>query len=153
MEIENWTVKKVLEMGAEMELQSYTMYMKHAENSEYPGASRLLKKLADDELRHRKYFLKALENPDSVEVRTLEEDIPDMKVTDKLINVPLDPKADFPQILKFAAQRESATYDFYSQIAGKYEETELGKLFHNFAVEELNHKKLLEEEYDEIMGY
>ena len=153
MDVENWTVRKALEMGAEMELQSYTMYTKHAENSDYPGASRLLTRLAEDELRHRNYFLKALENPDSIEVRTLEEDIPDMKVTDKLINVPLDPKADFPQILKFAAQRESATYDFYIQIAGKYEGTELGKMFNNFAAEELKHKKLLEEEYDEIMGW
>jgi rubrerythrin len=153
MEIENWTIKKVLEMGAEMELQSYTLYTKHAENSEYPGASRLLTRLAEDELRHRQYFLKALENPDCIEVRTLEEDIPDMKVTDKLINVPLDPKADFPQILKFAAQREKSTYDFYSQIASKHEGTEMGKLFHNFAVEELEHKKLLEEEYDEITGW
>ena len=153
MEIENWTVKKVLEMGAEMELQSYMMYTKHAENSEYPGGSRLLTKLAEDELRHRKYFIKALENPDSIEVRTLEEDIPDLKVTDKLINVPLDPSADFPQILKFAAQRESAAYDFYIMIAGKHEGTELGKLFHNFALEELKHKKLLEDEYDEITGW
>ncbi len=153
MEIENWTVKKVLEMGAEMELQSYNLYMEHAEQSEYPGASRLLKKLAADEKRHREYFLKGLENPDSIEVRTLDENVPDLKVTDKLVNVPLDPKANFPQILKFAAQREKATYDFYIQVAKIFEGTEWGKMFYNFAMEELNHKKMLEEEYDDITGW
>ena len=34
MDNENWTVKQVLEMGAAMELESYTLYMKHAENAE-----------------------------------------------------------------------------------------------------------------------
>jgi len=153
MDNENWTVKKVLEMGSEMELEGYTLYMEHAENAEYPGANRLLKRLAEDEKRHREYFLKALENPDSVEVRTLDENVPDLKITDRLVNVPLDPKADFPQILKFAAQREAATYDFYIQVSAKFEGTAWGKMFNNFAMEELNHKKLLEEEYDEIMGW
>lgn len=153
MEIENWTIKKILEMGAEMELQGYNMYMEHAEQSEYPGASKLLLKLAADEKRHREYFMKGLEDPESIEVRTLDENIPDLKVTDRLINVPLDPKADFPQILKFAAQREKATYDFYIQVAGKFEGTKWGAMFHNFAMEELKHKKLLEEEYDDITGW
>ena len=94
MEVENWTIKKVLEMGAEMELQGYNMYTEHAEQSEYPGASKLLLKLAADEKRHREYFLKGLEDPESIEVRTLDENIPDLKVTDRLINVPLDPNAE-----------------------------------------------------------
>jgi len=145
MDTENWTIKKVLEMGAAMELEGYKLYSEHAENTEYPGASLLLKRLAEDEKRHREYFLKGLENPENIDVRTLDESVPD--------NVPLDPKADLPQILKFAAQREAATYDFYIQIASKFEGTGWGKMIHNFALEELNHKKLLEEEYDEIMGW
>ncbi len=30
MDIENWTIEKALEMGAEMELESYTLYTKTA---------------------------------------------------------------------------------------------------------------------------
>ena len=153
MDTENWTIKKVLEMGAAMELEGYKLYSEHAENAEYPGASLLLKRLAEDEKRHREYFLKGLDDPENIDVRTLDESVPDLQITDKLVNVPLDPKADLPQILKFAAQREAATYDFYIQIASKFEGTGWGKMFHNFALEELNHKKLLEEEYDEIMGW
>ena len=97
--------------------------------------------------------MKGLENPENIDVRTLDESVPDLQITDKLVNVPLDQKADLPQILKFAAQREAATYDFYIQIASKFKGTGWGKMFHNFALEELNHKKLLEEEYDEIMGW
>jgi rubrerythrin len=153
MDIEKWTIKKVLQMGADMELESYNLYMKHAENAKYPGASRILKQLAEDEMRHRNYFLRGLKEPENIDVKNLTEDISGMKVTEKLVKVPLDPKADFPMILKFAAQREVATYNFYMQIAGKYEGTELGNLFNKFADEELKHKELLDIEYDEITGW
>jgi rubrerythrin len=144
---------KILQIGAEMELESFTLYTKFAEKSEYPGGKRLLKKLAKDEERHRAYFLKALENPDCIEVRTLDENVSDLKLTDKLVNVPLDPKADFPQILKFTAQLEKVAYNFYIQVAERFKGTALGTIIHNFAMEELHHKKLLEEEYEEITGW
>ena len=153
MSVNTWTVKDILKIGAEMELDSYNFYTQTAEKSEYPGGIRLLKKLASDEKRHRAYFLKALDNPESIEPRTLTENVTDLKLTDKLVNVPLDPKADFPQILKFAAQREKVAYDFYIQISEMLDETDFGQMVHNFAMEELHHKKLLEEEYDEITGW
>ena len=88
---------------------------------------------------------------DHVVVLPLKEHIPDLKVTDKLVKVPLDPKADYPQILIYAAQREKATHDFYVQIARKFRDVELGKMFNNFAKEELRHKYLLEREYDDVV--
>ena len=151
MDIENWTIEKALKMGAEMELESYNLYTKTAEEARYPGAKKLLTEIAADEKRHREYFLKGLEDPKHLKMRTLKEDIPDLKITDRLVKVPLDPDADYPQILIFAAQREKATHDFYVQIARKFKDTEMGKVFNNFATEELRHKYLLEKEYDDVV--
>ena len=151
MDIENWTIEKALKMGAEMELESYNLYTKTAEEARYPGAKKLLTEIAADENRHREYFLKGLEDPKHLKMRTLKEDIPDLKITDRLVKVPLDPDADYPQILIFAAQREKATHDFYVQIARKFKDTEMGKVFNNFATEELRHKYLLEKEYDDVV--
>ncbi len=136
-----------------MELESYNFYTQCAEKAEYPGGKRLLLKLAGEEEQHRAYFLKALENPESIEPRIMNTSVTDLKLTDKLVDVPLDPKADFPQILKFAAQREKVAYDFYLQISERFKGTDLGNMVYNFAMEELRHKKLLEEEYDEITGW
>ena len=151
MDIENWTIEKALQTGAEMELESYTLYTETAENATYPGAKKMLLEIAADEKRHREYFLKGLEDPSHLKMRTLKEHIPDLKITDKLVKVPLDPKADYPQILIFAAQREKATHDFYVQIARKFKDTEMGTFFNNFATEELRHKYLLEKEYDDVV--
>ena len=151
MEIESWTIEKALEVGAEMELESITLYTETAEKATYPGAKKLLTELADDEKRHRQYFLEGLRDPENVKMRTLKEHIPDLKITDRLVKVPLDPMADYPQILIYAAQREKATHDFYVQIARRFKEAELGKMFNNFAKEELRHKYLLEREYDDVV--
>ena len=151
MNIENWTIKKALEIGSEMELESYNLYTETAAKAKYPGAKKLLEEIAEDEKKHREYFLKGLENPENIKMRTIKEDIPDLKITDQLVKVPLDPKADYPQILIFAAQREKATHDFYVQIARRYKNTEMGKIFNNFATEELRHKYLLEKEYDKVV--
>jgi rubrerythrin len=151
MSVENWTIKKVLEIGAEMELESYVLYSETAKNAKYPGAKKLLEEIAEDEKRHREYFIKGLEDPANLKMRTIKQDIPDLKITDQLVKVPLDPKADFPQVLIFAAQREKVTHDFYVRIARKYKNTEMGKMFNSFAIEELYHKYLLEKEYDEVV--
>ena len=151
MDIENWTIEKALEVGAEMELESYTLYTETAAKAKYPGAKKLLTEIAEDEKRHREYFLKGLEDPSNLKMRTLKEDIPDLKITDQLVKVPLDPRADYPQILIFAAQREKTTHDFYVQVARRFKDTEMGKMFNNFATEELRHKYLLEKEYDDVV--
>jgi rubrerythrin len=151
MDIENWTIEKALEIGSEMELESYTLYIETAKKAKYPGAKKLLEEIADEEKRHREYFLRGLEDPSNIMMRTLDEDIPDLKITDKLVKVPLDPQADYPQVLIFAAQREKTTHDFYVQIARKFKDTEIGKMFNNFAKEELRHKYLLEKEYDDVV--
>ena len=151
MDVSDWTIEKALQTGAEMELESYTLYSQTAEKAIYPGAKVLLTELAEDEKKHRDYFLKALDDPQSVQIKAIQDDIPDLKITDKLVKVPLDPKADYPQILIFSAQREKATHDFYAQIARILKASEIGKMFHVFAKEELRHKYLLEKEYDDIV--
>jgi rubrerythrin len=151
MEIDNWTIERVLEIGAEMELESFNLYSETAAKAKYPGAKKLLEEIAEDEKRHREYFLKGLENPKNLSMRTTKIEIIDLKITDQLVKVPLDPRADYPQVLVFAAQREKATHDFYVQIARKFKDTELGKMLNNFATEELYHKYLLEKEYDEVV--
>ncbi len=146
-----WTIEDALKTGVEMEQESYNLYMETAKKSTRPGAKEFLVKLAEDEKRHREYFLKGLENPEDVQVRTLKDEIIDLKITDRLVNVPINPDSSYQQILIFAAQREKATHDFYVQIGLSLKDTELGRMFSTFAKEELYHKYLIEREYDDVI--
>jgi rubrerythrin len=151
MGIKDWTIEEVLKIGAEMELESYTLYTETAKKTTYPGAKKMLTELATDEKRHREYFLNGLKDPKNLKMRTLKEHIPDLKITDQLVKVPLDPMADYPAILVFSAQREKATHDFYVEVARRFKGTELSEFLNNFAKEELRHKYLLEKEYDDVV--
>lgn len=151
MEIKDWTIEEVLKVGSEMELESYTLYTETAKKTTYPGAKKMLTELAADEKRHREYFLNGLKDPRNLKTRTLKEHVPDLKITDQLVKVPLDPMADYPAILVFAAQREKATHDFYVGVARRLRGTELSEFLNNFAKEELRHKYLLEKEYDDVV--
>ncbi|MBT7915800.1 hypothetical protein HN588_18065, partial [Candidatus Bathyarchaeota archaeon] len=73
MTVENWTIEKALKTGAEMELESYNLYTKTAETVKFPGAKKLLSEIAEDEKRHRNYFLKGLEDTANIQTRTLHE--------------------------------------------------------------------------------
>jgi rubrerythrin len=151
MDGENWTIEKVLKVGAQMELESYTLYTETAGKASYPGAKKMLIELAQDEKRHREYFIKSLKDQSNLKMRIINEKIPDLKITDKLVDVALDPKADYPQILIYAAKREKTTHDFYVKIARRIKDTELSEFLNNFAKEELYHKYLLEKEYDDVV--
>jgi glutamate synthase (NADPH/NADH) small chain len=149
----NWTIQEALQIGAKMELESYNLYKNAAKEAKYPGAKKLLSKLAEDEKRHLADFLSALKDPKYLQKIYLHEKIRDLKISDKLIKIPLNSHLTCQQVLVFAAQREKATHDFFEKMAHKYEDTELGKMFNTLALEELHHKYLLEKEYDEIFLY
>ena len=151
MSQEVWTLERALRKGVELEEESIALYTETAEKASYPGARKLLQELAEEERKHRDYFLKALEDPSQLERRSLSEEVTDLRITDTLVRVPLDPKAGYPQLLIYAAQREKDTHDFYAQLAKKFRGEPLGQVFHDFAKAELYHKYLLEREYDDVV--
>ena len=126
--------------------------METAEKTSRPGAKEFLHKLAEDEKRHREYFLKGLEDPENLPARTLKNEIDNLQLTDKLVFVELNPDSSYQDILIFAAQREQSTHDFYIELARHYQDNELGEILTTFAKEGLYHKYLLETEYDDVNG-
>jgi len=148
---EQMSVEEVLKIGAEMELESYNLYKETAEKTTRPGAKEFLSKMAEDEKRHRAYFLKGLEDPDNIKASTLKKNVVDLKITDPLVKVPLKPDSSYQEILIYAANREKTAHDFYMMLAENFKGTELGKMLVSFAKEELYHKYLVETEYDDII--
>lgn len=70
---------------------------------------------------------------------------------DRLEDTFLSPEADYQEILIYAAKREKETHDFYVELAKKYLDKEIGRIFARLAHEELKHKYRLETEYDDIV--
>jgi len=133
----------------EESIKLYTSAQKKVLN---PGSSKFLKELAEEEKTHKNKILEAMKDPKKIkEIGTLETKIQDLKIVDYLEDVTLSPEADYQQILIYAAKKEKTTHDLYMELAERYKEKHIGKMFAKLAQEELKHKYRLEKEYDEVI--
>lgn len=145
-------MEKVLNLALKMEDQSIQLYSSAQEKVVNLGSRQFLKELTLEEERHKRNIFDAMNDPDKVEeIGSLETKIQDLKIVDKLVDVSLSSEADYQQILIYAAKREKKTHDFYIELAKKYREKQIGKMFIKLAQEELKHKHQLEREYDEVV--
>ncbi len=146
------TLEETLKFALAREEESIELYASAQKKVLNPGSSKFLQELAEEEQTHKAKILEAMQNPKKVrEIGTLKTKIQDLKIVDYLEDVTLSPEADYQQILIYAAKREKTTHDLYMELAGRYKEKHIGKMFAKLAQEELKHKYRLEKEYDEVI--
>ena len=80
-----------------------------------------------------------------------ERKITDLKITDYLVEEPLDKDSDFQDILIVAGKREKASHDLYAALAQVAEDDETTNLFEFLAEEELAHKQRVETLYEDLV--
>ncbi len=144
-------MKAILEAAVKMEEQSYALYSMAQGKVEYSSSKKLLKELAQEELKHKEKLLAVIRNEGKVAGLGACTKIQDLKIVDAMKDTALSEDADYQRILVFAAKREKATYEYYNSLAKGLEGTETGELFSRLAQEELSHKNRLEREYDEYL--
>ncbi len=146
------TLEGTLKFALAREEESIKLYASAQKKALNFGSSKFLQELADEEQTHKAKIREAMRNPKKVkEIGTLETKIQDLKIVDYLEDVTLSPEADYQQILIYAAKREKTTHDLYLELAGRYKEKHIGRMFAKLAQEELKHKYRLEKEYDEVI--
>ncbi len=146
------TLESALKLALNMEEQSIEIYTAAQSRVVNPSSKVLLRELVKEEKKHKSKILKTMRDPEKIkEIGSLETKIQDLKIVDYLENVPLSAERDYQQILIYAAKREKETHDFYMELAKKYQNKQIGRMFAKLAQEELKHKYLLEQEYDEVI--
>ena len=140
----------ILDSAVKMEEQSYALYTMAQGKVGYSSSNKLLKELAQEELKHKEKLLAVIQKG-KVSKLGVQAKIQDLKIVDAMKDTALSEDADYLGILVFAAKREKATYGYYNSLAKGLESTETGKLFSKLAQEELTHKNRLEREYDDFL--
>jgi rubrerythrin len=150
--LSDFTLRKALRLALTMEEQSIKLYTSAQDTVLHPSSKMFLKELVEEEEKHKNKILDAMRDPEKVkEIGPLETKIQDLKIVDYLKDVSLSPDADYQQILIYAGKREKETHDFYMELAKKYANKQIGKMFSKLAQEELKHKYRLEREYDDVI--
>ena len=152
MTLSEWTLERALNLALTKEEQSIELYTSAQERALNSGSRQFLRELIAEEERHRSNILTAMEDSEKIhEIGSMDTKIQDLKIVDTLEEVTLSPMADYQEILIYAGKREKETHDFYMELAKRYRDKHIGRMFARLAQEELRHKYRLEKEYDDII--
>jgi rubrerythrin len=143
------TYNEIIAFAIDKEREAVDLYADLCNRAQSPSGKILFKELADMERGHKA----RLENLDIAYFASRELRQPeDLKISDYLVNVELTPHASYQDILLFAAKREKAAFDLYTDLGRIYTTIpQIKQIFDVLAQEEAYHKLKLEREYDEVV--
>ena len=76
-------------------------------------------------------------------------DVPDLKISDYLVESPPEEEMTYQNILVTAMKREERSHSLYTRLAARSEDPEMTQLLQKLAAEEAKHKLHFETIYDE----
>jgi rubrerythrin len=76
-------------------------------------------------------------------------EVPDLKISEYLEDVPYSSDMDYPEILRYAIKAEEKSHHLYLLSAEKCQDPDLKKLFQMLAQEEAKHKLRFEKMYED----
>jgi len=138
---------EVIQLAINNEQDAADLYAGLEDRAEGPAAKAHFEQLANMERGHKT----KLEILDSSYFESQKIDPPqDLKISDYLVDVELQPDSSYQDTLLYAAKCEKAAADLYTDLAAVYAAApEVNKMFQVLAQEEAHHKFIIEREYDD----
>jgi len=137
---------EILQFAIEKEIGTYNLYMMCKQVAKYSGAKELFAELAEEEEKHRKLL-------DHVSVAKVFQEkldqIPDLRISDYLIDVECQPDSSYADILRLVMKNEEHSVKLYNDLKESCVDEDLKRLFEFLANEEAKHKLKFEKIYDE----
>ena len=138
--------KEVIQFAIEREIEAFNFYTQASRIAKYSGAKDLFLDLAKQEEGHREL----LENLKMGKIsRGRIEKIPDLKISDYLVDGELRPDLSYAEMLRIAMKREERSVKLYEDLKENNLDEDYKKLFTFLIQEESRHKLRLEKIYDE----
>ncbi len=140
------TLEEIISFAVEREETAYRLYTRAAELSTSIASRKMFEEMAAEEAGHKEVFSR-------VDVGKAEQHkatrIPDMKISQYLVDVPFRKDMTYQEILTFAMKAEESAYKLYEAAAEATEDPKLKNVLRVFADVERGHKAKLEQLYDE----
>jgi rubrerythrin len=138
--------KEIIHFALDKEVRAFNFYTGASQVVKYSGAKELFLDLAKEEEGHRK-LLEKLDIGKITRVKI--EKIPDLKISDYMVEIEFKPDLSYADILRVAMKMEEHSLKLYNDLKESNQDEELKKLFSFLANEETKHKFRLEKIYDE----
>ena len=137
--------RDIISFAINREIEAARSYGELAAMATVPGMKTLLLELQADEENHRRI----LENLTEDQIKSIElSPVPDLRISDYIVEESLSSEMTFQDLLVFAAQKEKKAADLYGHLARMATTSEEKKIFEFLVGQEQAHKFKLESEYE-----
>ena len=147
------TIEKILSDAIQGEADAYELYSNAVTLVQAEHIKELLRELAQEELGHKAALERMLADPGKMryDVGKLQQaDVQDYKIGDHLVVRPLGPDSTFQDVCLFASRKEQQSHELYRNMA-QQNEGEIRDLLEAMAKDELRHKNLVEDWYEQVV--
>lgn len=138
--------KGIIQFAIDKEINSASFYTSASRVAKHSGAKELFLDLTKEEEGHRK-LLENLNEEKITQARI--ENIPDLKISDYMMEVAFRPDMPYADILRMGMKMEEHSLNLYNHLKESSNDADLEKLFAFLAQEEAKHKLKFEKLYDE----
>ena len=136
---------EILRFAIEREEEAALSYGDLARDAVDPVVKALLLELQTEERNHKRL----LENiTDGKAVTVADQEVPDLKLSEDVVEEPLGPDSGFQDLLIFAARKEAQAVELYSGLRDAASDPEFRRLLAFLIQQEKSHKLRLEQEYE-----
>ena len=139
------SVDQILDFAIEAEIEANKFYTDLAQRAENDEMKKVFEDFAKEELGHKAKLQEMKENKWAI---TADEDTPDLRIADYVVDVEPGPDMTYIDALILAMKKEKAAYRLYLDLAAVAEDQQLTETFLFLANEEAKHKLRFELEYD-----
>ena len=137
---------QIIQFAIQREIESVDFYKKAGTIVKHSGTKELFSDFAKQEEGHKKK-LEEVQAGKIVAGRI--EKVPNLQISDYLVDTKLEPEISFAEILRIAMKREERSVKLYTDLNQKNENENLKNLFNFLIQEESKHKYAIEKIYDD----
>lgn len=140
------SLEEMIQFAIQRESESIDFYDKASKLVKYSGTKDLFLDFMKQEEGHKRKL-------EEVRIRKIDlgkiEKIPNLKISDYLVDAQLKPDISYAEILRIAMKREERSVKLYTDLNEKNQDEALRKLFTFLIQEESKHKYHIERIYDD----
>jgi rubrerythrin len=138
--------QEIIAFAIQREIESIDFYKSASQRVKFSGTKEIFLDLAQQEEGHKRK-LEAVNIGKIIPGKI--EKIPNLKISDYLVDAELRPDLPYADILRIAMKREERSVKLYTDLKEKNEDEALDNLFTFLIQEETKHKYRLEKTYDD----
>jgi rubrerythrin len=145
------SMDEILAYAIEKEEEAVAFYTDLSEKQGFASVKETFKNFANEEKKHAKMLKELSQDPSKVETYEI-KNIPDLKISDYMVEIEYSEGMMLPDILRLAMKREEQAVKLYRDLSEKSPTPELKKIFQILVQEESKHKLVLESMYDDFLA-